>query len=327
MSLAARRYVLSLGLMLAACGGEQFSSGNPGGAGPTSDAGAGGESQGGKPSATGGVTNSAGMTTNAGATSGGSANGGAGGITPSGGAPNDGGNGGGDPMPSECPCAAPTPTCENGKCVVRGPTMVKAGSFYIDSTEVTVQQYDGFLRAKVDASKQAPECSWNDDFEPEELGIVPTKPVVRVDFCDAAAYCAWADKQLCGKIGGGKLQFDELSLASKSQWFAGCAGPDAQLYPYGAAHLDGHCNDSSSGKNSLADVKSYDACNGGYSGLFDMIGNVAEWVDACDATSGASDGCETSGGSYLDASACTGSSLKHRKERSSTVGIRCCSQQ
>ena len=61
----------------------------------------------------------------AGGASGGATGGGAGQI----------GNGGG--AASECPCSAPKPTCENGKCVVRGPIMAKATTFYIDSTEVT----------------------------------------------------------------------------------------------------------------------------------------------------------------------------------------------
>ncbi|HEX3849713.1 MAG TPA: SUMF1/EgtB/PvdO family nonheme iron enzyme, partial [Polyangiaceae bacterium] len=137
---------------------------------------------------------------------------------------------------NECPCTSPTPTCEAGRCLVRGPTMVKADGFYIDSTEVTRAQYALFLAARAgDTSGQAAECAWNASFDPAydpSLGTPPPSyPVTDVDYCDAAAFCAWADKRLCGRIGGGELALAELADRSKSQWFAACAGPKAQAYP------------------------------------------------------------------------------------------------
>jgi formylglycine-generating enzyme required for sulfatase activity len=203
--------------------------------------------------------------------------------------------------------------------------MIKAGSFHVDGTEVTVEHYARFLLAKGDdTSGQSPECAWNDSFEPSVQTAAPKQPVTHVDFCDAVAYCAWADKRLCGKIGGGTLAFSELASPTKSQWFAACGGAKGQLYPYGSTLTPNACNSSSM---SVAVVASHAGCEGFASGVFDMVGNVAEWVDACDASNGAVDGCETIGGSYLDAGTCSLSSLKHRDEQLPSVGFRCCSNE
>ena len=147
-----------------------------------------------------------------------------------------------------------------------------------------------------------------------------------VDFCDAAAYCAWADKRLCGKVGGGSLALAELADATKSQWFVACGGPSGQPYPYGGTHNDGACNDASAGTGKVAPVASFEKCSGFYPGVFDMLGNAAEWVDACDANLGPNDGCETIGGNFTTTPTCSTSGLKHRNEHAAGVGFRCCSQ-
>jgi formylglycine-generating enzyme required for sulfatase activity len=87
--------------------------------------------------------------------------------------------------------------------------------------------------------------------------------------------------------------------------------------------MAGACNSNGIG---LSTVASHPGCEGASSGVFDMVGNVAEWVNACDANSGAVDGCETIGGSFADNGTCTLSSLKHRDEQLPGVGFRCCSK-
>jgi formylglycine-generating enzyme required for sulfatase activity len=143
--------------------------------------------------------------------------------------------------------------------------------------------------------------------------------------CDAAAFCAWADKRLCGRIGGGELALAELADASKSEWFAACAGPKAQAYPYGVTYQSGACNDKQ-GAKALVPVGNKTTCRGYYPGLFDMLGNAQEWTAACDARSGRQDGCETIGGSYLASTVCSQSSLAMRELQDAAVGFRCCSQ-
>lgn len=208
--------------------------------------------------------------------------------------------------------------------------MVKTTTFYIDSTEVTVAQYDAFRRAKgKDTSGQAPECSWNSNYEPLFLQGTstprPQMPVTMVDYCDAAAFCAWADKRLCGRISGGSITLPELADATQSQWFAACSGPKGQLYPYGAARQSGACNDGGAG-NALAPVGSYQKCQGYYPDLFDMLGNAQEWTDACNAQVGKLDGCERIGGSYKGTGVCSDSSLAQRNLQAPELGFRCCSK-
>ncbi|HEX2672904.1 MAG TPA: SUMF1/EgtB/PvdO family nonheme iron enzyme [Polyangiaceae bacterium] len=326
-------------LVGAACGGAEF--GSPGAGGAGADAGgraqAGTSSVAGKASSggsapVGGDDNGGSGGDNASGSgsqpSGGTSSAGAAGAMPGGGASGSGGSsGGGAPPVDECPCAAPKPTCEAGRCITRGALLIKAGSFYVDATEVTVEHYAKFLEAKGDdTSGQAAECAWNDSFEPSAKSDSPKHPVTHVDFCDATAYCAWADKQLCGKVGGGKLDFADLASPSKSQWFAACGGPMGRPYPYGVALNPNACNSLALGKGEPEDVGSFTSCDGFYDGGFDMVGNVAEWVNACDASSGSFDGCETIGGSYADNGTCSLSSLKHRNEQLPTVGFRCCSK-
>ena len=293
-------------------------SGSAGQAGVTSGAGGG---SGGASSGAGGSISNGGSSNDAGS---GGASSGAGGVPSSG----SGGTGGSAIVVSECPCSAPTPSCVAGKCVVRGPDMIKAEGFYIDSTEVTVGQYAVFQKAKgSDTSGQASECSWNTSFDPEfdPQGVLATEkdPVTNIDYCDAAAYCAWADKRLCGKIGGGDLQLAELADPTKSQWFEACAGPKQQPYPYGTTYQKGYCNDAS---GALTPVASEAMCQGYYPNLYDMIGNAQEWVDACQGNSGATDGCERIGGSYQMSAMCSESGLAQRNLTAPDLGFRCCSQ-
>src|SRR5262245_59559022 len=117
---------LAVSLLFVACGGMEFSSTggsageNPGSAGNHPAGGGGGSLQaggGGGAMTTGGKSGSAGQPSSKGGAAGGEALGGAGGddvVVPV----------------NECPCAAPTPTCEGGQCVVRGPELVQVGQFY-----------------------------------------------------------------------------------------------------------------------------------------------------------------------------------------------------
>ena len=102
-------------------------------------------------------------------------------------------------------CPIETPTCEAGACIVRGPTLVPVanGLFFIDATEVTVAQYAEFLTAKAgDVSGQPQDvCGWNSTYEPAALPDPPNFPASNIDWCDARAYCEWAGKHLCRRVG------------------------------------------------------------------------------------------------------------------------------
>jgi len=320
----------SLMALISAC--QKFSAGGAAG-GSGGDAGAAGEPEGGS-SGSGGAPEQAGSGDSAGADASGApgisgigADAGAA-IAPSAGS-------GASSAGGQCPCAAPTPTCEAGRCVARGPTMVQVDQFdpfYIDSTEVTVAEYAIFAKLKTaTAANQAPECSWNTSFAPvfapNAPPPLPNHPVTNINFCDAAAFCAWADKRLCGDIKGGPIALVQLANPQQSQWFVACAGPNSQLYPYGSSYQNGACNDQNGAKK-LLEVGTEPKCQGYYPGVFDLLGNAQEWVDACSAKAGPDDGCERMGGSYQSGgnTVCSTSGQASRNAYAPQVGFRCCSQ-
>jgi sulfatase modifying factor 1 len=186
-----------------------------------------------------------------------------------------------------------------------GPRMVPVESGYcIDSTEVTNQQYVDFLNDpnKPAAAKLPAACQAN-NLQPgyprlPPWTLDPTKldfPINNVDWCDAYTYCKWAGKRLCGKIGGGSLRPDEVTSYAASQWMRACTANGRRAYPYEGSYDPGACDSG----NPIDPVKLHAvgtrrSCEGGYQGLFDMGGNVVEWIDACEAKT-----CYLVGGSYV----------------------------
>jgi formylglycine-generating enzyme required for sulfatase activity len=134
--------------------------------------------------------------------------------------------------------AAPAPTvAENGCPRGRGPDMARLGALCIDTTEVTREQYDEFLRD--DAGAQPPGCTWNKSFVPGEktgtpplcLSTFPRAPVGCVDFCDATMFCLWAKKELCGGPKGGTANFADPGNPTTSAWALACNGGEAARVP------------------------------------------------------------------------------------------------
>lgn len=235
-----------------------------------------------------------------------------------------------------------TPSC--GAC----PTVpvIDAGGFGIDAHEVTRGDYAVFLADEVDPSVQVPWCQWNVSFAPviDEAGGCEDPfdfsqgdfPMSCVDWCDAAAYCAWAGKRLCGRRGGGSsLGMAEVNDPAESQWYAACSAGGALTFPYGDTVDPAACNTFGNGAN-LVGAGWFTDCEGGYAGLFDMVGNVEEWEDACELTGDpAGDNCLLRGGAFWaddstpdrDYAQCW-SSFERRPDRSAAShdwGFRCCS--
>lgn len=219
------------------------------------------------------------------------------------------------------PDAAP-PACPAGD----GPPMIAVSSFCIDTTEVTNEQYEKFLDATQVTRPALPAaCDYKKSLTPDQGWPVDpadrARPVRYVDWCDALSYCLWANKRLCGRLGGGALRATEAADPRASEWAVACSGGRPQDYPYGASYEDGRCN-----ARGDAAVSASTSCEG-VPGVFDMVGNVAEWLDACESSSGAFDECRVAGGSFLSAgpgAKCTGSAPSTRGARSPDQGIRCC---
>jgi hypothetical protein len=320
--------------------GGAAGSGTSGSAGRGGSSGGGGAGKGGAGGSDGGSSGSGGDVAGKGGSSSGSAGMSQGGMPSSGGSAGSGAMNDCGGLDARCnnagkheictdgawesdPCPLDKPTCEDGACIVRGPTMVQSSSYYIDSTEVTVAQYNEFLTAKDgDTSGQSGVCGWNDDYAPGEDAGPDDWPISYVDWCDATAYCKWANKHLCGRLDGEQITLEELLIANDSQWFRACGGPSGSPHPNG----DPMCN-ANGGFDTTAPVATFPGCEGFYPGLFDMEGNVAEWVDACDAESGAADTCYALGGSTVDSeSYCTHTPDEYTRDATAfTVGFRCCS--
>jgi formylglycine-generating enzyme len=196
--------------------------------------------------------------------------------------------------------AALAKPCPSGK----GPTMVRVPargtSQCIDSTEVTRVQYAAFLadvKAGVTLTRDAL-CTSNasvdidSDCMNERLyckSNCDQHPQVCVSWCAAHAYCAWAGKKLCGSLDGSVL-FGPTPDLKKSAWMNICGsgtrddGEPELKYSYGEDYQADACNTGScdtKGDCGTAPVGSFPKCQGQgpFAGVFDMVGNVSEWVD------------------------------------------------
>ncbi|HVH99639.1 MAG TPA: formylglycine-generating enzyme family protein [Enhygromyxa sp.] len=227
----------------------------------------------------------------------------------------------------ECSGACGTPGC--GSCPQAA--MVDAGGYMIDATEVSNEQYAALLEVELDAAVLPDGCEWKSDFEPDgwSSSLDPQLPVVGVDWCDAAVFCAWAGKQLCGAVGGGSTDIEIQADPEHDAWYRACSNAGASAFPYGTAYDPERCNGGDADRDELAVVGSVVECEGGVAGLFDMSGNVWEWSDSCEDEAG--DGttrCRRRGGSHhsdADNLRCEVNSRRPRGERDNAVGFRCCS--
>lgn len=200
----------------------------------------------------------------------------------------------------------------------------------IDATEVTRGQYARFIAHADAAALQLPAgCGPNLNLTPGEWSThqVPADaPVVFVDWCQAFAYCAWAGKRMCGRLGGGSTPFDRANDATASQWFLACSSSGQRAFPYGSSFERSTCNTNGAAGGPSA-VGSSTSCTTP-AGALDMSGNVYEWEDSC-RDEAPVPACHIRGGSWGsdgEGASCAFTGLEQlRTLQGPDIGIRCCS--
>jgi formylglycine-generating enzyme required for sulfatase activity len=213
--------------------------------------------------------------------------------------------------------------------------------FCIDSTEVTREQYQAWLDTNPPEVGQDTWCSWNGDFHADAPCMTSSyvcqgsacgkHPQVCVDWCDAYAYCKAVGKRMCGGIGTGANPFADYANPSKSQWYNACTSGGPQVYPYGATYDAQACNGTDKGLLTTAEVGTLAGCQSsqsGYTGMYDLSGNVFEWEDSCNGQTGPADQCRVRGGSCFSNSdylRCDYSATLTRAFTVNNFGFRCCS--
>jgi formylglycine-generating enzyme required for sulfatase activity len=260
-------------------------------------------------------------------------------LVPPGDAPAEAPDGADGANASDAPPDAPGDPCAR---FTRGPKMVRAGAICIDATEVTQAQYQAFLTAMAgDVSGQIAQCTWNSEWTPGgSLGCTfdptghATYPMIGVDWCDAWAFCAWAGKRLCGRVGGSGVPSADAGTIddpAQSERTAVCTKGGLHRFPYGDTFDPNACNGGEhTGTRETVPVATTPGCQGGYAGVFDMAGNVHEWENACDTTTagneGMNDNCAFRGGSYHDTpeDSCFTDFAWARIMADCDLGIRCC---
>ncbi len=146
------------------------------------------------------------------------------------------------------------------------PRRLRVETFYLAATETTNAQYARFLKA---TGHQAP-LYWKD----KNLNA-PDQPVVGVTWDDAVAFCRWLTQ-----VTGVKHQ-----LPTEAQWEAAARGGlTGQPFPWGPEEPDaGGIYRANYRPNDFADDGFEFSAPAGWFlangfGLYDMAGNVAEWV-------------------------------------------------
>lgn len=182
--------------------------------------------------------------------------------------------------------------------------------FSIMATEVAVSQFKLCVESRACREETFdPKCNYSAKDK-------AAHPMNCVSFTGAEQYCASVGGRIC----------------EESEWLAACRGSDDRAFPYGEAFDLAACNAHSRDRpaqgraSGTTPVGALDDCQGGLDGLYDLSGNVHEWVGPCKG-----DYCKFRGGAFLSNepierfAGCRGVCAGNQRTfTSGTVGFRCC---
>lgn len=202
-----------------------------------------------------------------------------------------------EPEPAPEPVAAKEPTCAPGM------RLIPAGSFRFGSPDSDDLKNFG----DVDQSTVMTAGYCIDLYEyPNRKGSAPG---TNVKFTQAVASCKSRGKRLC----------------TEPEWERACKGPSNARFPYGNAFNASACNteDATGQVRQVSDTGSFGQCASGY-GVFDLAGNVAEWVDS-PFDSGANRTVKGGAANRPDfATRCAARVGKSPDSKDVLIGFRCC---
>jgi len=132
-------------------------------------------------------------------------------------------------------------------------------AFYVDKYEVTVKAYNIFRRNAAYVKPSIPFLQGD-----EKILETPTFPVVGVSWYDSVNYCKWAGKR----------------LLTEAEWEKASRGTHGLKFPWSNKFLEKRANLSgkADGFEFMAPVGSFPMGRSVY-GVYDMSGNVSEWVN------------------------------------------------
>ncbi|MBI3803956.1 MAG: SUMF1/EgtB/PvdO family nonheme iron enzyme [Nitrospirae bacterium] len=147
---------------------------------------------------------------------------------------------------------------ERGEFDEKPARQVTLHPYFIDLYEVTNTQYQRFVQ-ETHRHRQEVMVFFDDT----TVLFQPKLPAVGVSWFDADAYCVWNGKR----------------LPTEAEWEHAARGEDNRPWPWGENYAEGYANARGEGDGFAytAPVGSFEAGRSPY-GLYDMAGNVLEWV-------------------------------------------------
>jgi protein-disulfide isomerase/thiol-disulfide isomerase/thioredoxin/uncharacterized membrane protein len=173
--------------------------------------------------------------------------------------------------PTAAPAAAPAPTLmkQPAAAAITGP-MAQAktakGSFYIDRYEASI-------------TKTGPSSGLDPSKQGAAVSVAGVRPA-QASWYQAKAACEKAGKRLCTEEEWASACAGAAQIDNNSNSYFNDDDIEGSRYPYGVFHEPGKCHDNQKSlEGQTVATGSLSACKT-VSGLFDMTGNIGEWIES-----------------------------------------------